>query len=94
MPLCPPQTQHAARTRTRPAAVGSQQLTAWAMTRPSVALLVNKYHAYNGTPKVHKKISRIIKIRSSTLQDIRYKWIYIVLDSGSRTLISLMRRSC
>jgi hypothetical protein len=28
MPLCPPQTPHAARTRTRAAAVGSQQLTA------------------------------------------------------------------
>jgi hypothetical protein len=28
MPLCPPQTPHAARTRTRTAAVGSQRLTA------------------------------------------------------------------
>jgi hypothetical protein len=28
MPLCPPQTPHAARTRTRAAAVGSQQLIA------------------------------------------------------------------
>jgi hypothetical protein len=28
MLLCPPQTPHAARTRTRAAAVGSQQLTA------------------------------------------------------------------
>jgi hypothetical protein len=28
MPLCPPQTLHAARTRTRAAAVGSQRLTA------------------------------------------------------------------
>jgi hypothetical protein len=28
MPLCPPQTPHAARTRTRVAAVGSQRLTA------------------------------------------------------------------
>jgi hypothetical protein len=27
-PLCPPQTPHAARTRTRAAAVGSQRLTA------------------------------------------------------------------
>jgi hypothetical protein len=35
MPLCPPQTPHAARTRTRAAAVGSQRLTAWAMARPS-----------------------------------------------------------
>jgi hypothetical protein len=28
MPLCPPQTPHAARTRTRAVAVGSQRLTA------------------------------------------------------------------
>jgi hypothetical protein len=28
VPLCPPQTPHAARTRTRPAEVGSQRLTA------------------------------------------------------------------
>jgi hypothetical protein len=35
VPLCPPQTPHAARTRTRAAAVGSQRLTAWATTRPS-----------------------------------------------------------
>jgi hypothetical protein len=27
VPLCPPQTPHATRTRTRPAAVGSQRLT-------------------------------------------------------------------
>jgi hypothetical protein len=30
VPLCPPETPHAAWTRTRAAAVGSQQLTAWA----------------------------------------------------------------
>jgi hypothetical protein len=34
LPLCPPQTQNAARTRTRAAAVGSQRLTAWATARP------------------------------------------------------------
>jgi hypothetical protein len=28
VPLCPPQSPHAARTRTRAAAVGSQRLTA------------------------------------------------------------------
>jgi hypothetical protein len=28
VPLCPPQTPHAARTRNRAAAVGSQRLTA------------------------------------------------------------------
>jgi hypothetical protein len=35
VPLCPPQTPHPARTRTRAAAVGSQRLTAWATARPS-----------------------------------------------------------
>jgi hypothetical protein len=34
MPLCPPQIPHAARTRTRAAAVGSQGLTAWTTARP------------------------------------------------------------
>jgi hypothetical protein len=34
--LCPPQTPHAARTRTRAAAVGSQRPTAWATARPSL----------------------------------------------------------
>jgi hypothetical protein len=34
VPLRPPQTLHAARTRTRAAAVGSQRLTAWATARP------------------------------------------------------------
>jgi hypothetical protein len=34
VPLCPPQTPHAARTRTRAAAVGSQRLTASATARP------------------------------------------------------------
>jgi hypothetical protein len=33
VPLCPPQTPHAARTRTRTVAVGSQRLTAWSMAR-------------------------------------------------------------
>jgi hypothetical protein len=34
MPLCPPQTPHAARTRTLASAVGSQRLTVWAVARP------------------------------------------------------------
>jgi hypothetical protein len=38
VPLCPPQTSHAARTVTRAAAVGSQRLTAWATTRPVLPL--------------------------------------------------------
>jgi hypothetical protein len=34
VPLCPPQTTHAVRTRHRTAAVGSQRLTSWATARP------------------------------------------------------------
>jgi hypothetical protein len=34
VPLCPPQTPHAARMRTRAAVVGSQRLTASATARP------------------------------------------------------------
>jgi hypothetical protein len=34
VPLCPPQTSHAARTRTRATAAGSQRITAWATARP------------------------------------------------------------
>jgi hypothetical protein len=37
VPLCP-QIPHAARTRTRTAAVGSQRLTAWGTTRPIRAI--------------------------------------------------------
>jgi hypothetical protein len=40
VPLCPPQTPHAARTRTRAPAVGRQRLTAWATARPSSSLLL------------------------------------------------------
>jgi hypothetical protein len=39
MPLCPPQTVHAAPMRTRAAAVGSQRVTALATARPSKSLL-------------------------------------------------------
>jgi hypothetical protein len=44
LPLCPPQTPHTARTRTRAAAVGSQWLTARATARPNVSK--KKYRVY------------------------------------------------
>jgi hypothetical protein len=44
VPLCPPQTPHAARMRTQAAAVGSQQLTAWVMARPYHVLAVTIIH--------------------------------------------------
>jgi hypothetical protein len=36
VPFCPPQTPHAARTRTRAATVRSQWLTPWAMAQPKL----------------------------------------------------------
>jgi hypothetical protein len=36
VPLCPPQTPHAALTGTRAATVGSQRLTAWCTARPPI----------------------------------------------------------
>jgi hypothetical protein len=38
VPLCPPQTPHAARARTQAAAVASQRLTACATARPGTTL--------------------------------------------------------
>jgi hypothetical protein len=43
VPLCPPQNRHAAWTRTRTAAVGSQQVTAWATARSLNGLFVRLY---------------------------------------------------
>jgi hypothetical protein len=43
MPLRPPQIPHdLTRARTRAAAVGSQQLTAWAMTRPGAVFICSQ----------------------------------------------------
>jgi hypothetical protein len=47
VPPCPPQTPHAAQTRTRAAAMGSQRLTAWATARPfQILALCKARHAY------------------------------------------------
>jgi hypothetical protein len=44
VPLYPPQIPHAARTRTRAAAVGSQLLTAWATARPLGCLITQAFN--------------------------------------------------
>jgi hypothetical protein len=41
VPLCPPQTSHAARTRTRAAAVGNQRLTDLATARHTTVVMKN-----------------------------------------------------
>jgi hypothetical protein len=43
VPLCPPQTPHAALTRAQAAAVGSQRLTAWATARPIYFIYFSSY---------------------------------------------------
>jgi hypothetical protein len=48
VPLCPLQTPHAARARTRAAAVGSQRLTAWATARPSIPVPIHHICMYKG----------------------------------------------
>jgi hypothetical protein len=45
VPLCPPQTPHAAWTRTRTATVGSQRLITWATARLSSETLEKFYQA-------------------------------------------------
>jgi hypothetical protein len=54
LPLCPPQNPHAARTRTRAAAVGSQRLTARATARPVYILLLVRYPHLN-SPQEHRR---------------------------------------
>jgi hypothetical protein len=43
LPLCPPQTPHAARTETRAAEVGRQRLTALAKARPKIRRYIPHY---------------------------------------------------
>jgi hypothetical protein len=63
VPLSPPQTPHAAQTRTRAAAVGSQRLTAWAMAR-----LPSKLHVICGATDVH-----IRSVKLNSWQPMVYK---------------------
>jgi hypothetical protein len=48
VPLCQPHTPHAARTRSRAAAVGSQRLTAWATARPCMDLCCLQFDKVRG----------------------------------------------
>jgi hypothetical protein len=63
MPLCPPQIPHAARSRTRAAAVGIQRLTTWATARPSHPL----HFSY-----MSRDYGCVTKITGSAFDD----WIY------------------
>jgi hypothetical protein len=52
VPLCPSQTPHTARTRTRAAVLGSQRLTAWATARPVSWLTLRPWRWWqDGSPK-------------------------------------------
>jgi hypothetical protein len=58
VPLCPPQTPHAARTRTRAAAVGSQRLNrlSYGTAMLAVTLLVKKFRIF--VKAVYRHIGR------------------------------------
>jgi hypothetical protein len=59
MPLCPQQNPHAARSRTRAAAVGSQRLTAWATARPKTLVSI---HACVNWEIRHRIIRRVLSV--------------------------------
>jgi hypothetical protein len=75
MSLCPPQTPHAARTRTRAVAVGSQRLTAWATARPHTD--VYEAETFYQTPchtslKLHKRKIRCLLATRFDTNDISH----------------------
>jgi hypothetical protein len=59
VPLCPPQTPHAARTRTRAAAVGSQRLTA--ELRHGLSRYVNTNYVYAVTFRKSRNVDNIFR---------------------------------
>jgi hypothetical protein len=68
VPLCPPQTPHAAQTRTQAAAVGSQRLTAWATARlcehSCWCTCISCAHTehYSSFASVEKSVNRVLEI--------------------------------
>jgi hypothetical protein len=48
VPLCSPQTPHAARLRIRAAAVGSQRLTTWVTVRPTMGIQLGLLYVVRG----------------------------------------------
>jgi hypothetical protein len=93
VPLCPPQTPHAVRARTRSTAVGSQRLTAWATVRPGWSY-DKTLHAYN--TRVITKKTKILQTDclNSCAVCIITRWS-IVSDDGinSRSQISSVGRA-
>jgi hypothetical protein len=74
VPLCPPQTPHAVRTRTRAAAMGSQRLTAWATARPPDTLhsvVIGTYgvraHCYHAIVWVLFRVTVRVCLRRTTV---------------------------
>jgi hypothetical protein len=60
MPLYPPQTPHAARTRTRAAAVWSQRVTAWATARLTTCEVTQRHkHKFKHNSHVRNNEWRI-----------------------------------
>jgi hypothetical protein len=62
VPLCPPQTPHAAHTRTRAAAVGNQRLTAELWHGPEThKKLIILYEYVNSTKNIKNQLLRHIQ---------------------------------
>jgi hypothetical protein len=72
VPLWPPQTPHAARMRTRAAAVGSQQLTAWATARPKPDITQDRI-LYLVTPEAWTKWWNTISVSSDAMCTVQLK---------------------
>jgi hypothetical protein len=68
VPLCSPQTPHAARTRTRAAAVGSQRLTAWATARPNGLVTVHFWAILVNVPSYLISYFTALRIKNLALQ--------------------------
>jgi hypothetical protein len=73
---CPPQIPHAARKRTRAAAVGSQRLTTWATARP-----------YCATCQKMKFIQNcLFKRRNTKRREVYFAFEYVIGNSRRRSL--------
>jgi hypothetical protein len=83
MPLCPPQTPHAAQTRTRTAAVGSQRVTAWATARPNLILVTGKYiDALVRTQPVHYVFIPCTSCNNTSEKKLAQNWKIVNILRG------------
>jgi hypothetical protein len=72
VPLCLPQTPHAARTRNQAAAVGSQRLTAWAAARSFVYFSLYIF--------IYQTRRHQIQILQKEGEAVKFQWYVIFTD--------------